>query len=89
MNVTVDINRDPSKDLTCPFCGGEVDPEGWLGVEEDPITGDALRRGPECMTCGSTSPDMTTWNTRVTPERSNDQPRSLSRRAALSRWRHG
>ncbi len=53
------------EDLACPFCGGEVDPEGWLGCEEDPVTGDSLRRGPECMSCGSTAPDMHTWNSRV------------------------
>lgn len=51
--------------LGCPFCGGEVDPEGWLSSEEDPETGNALRRGPECMKCGATAPDIVTWNQRA------------------------
>lgn len=51
-------------DERCPFCGGTVDPEGWLSSEEDPVTGDALERGPECMNCGATAPDLHTWNMR-------------------------
>ena len=40
----------------CPFCGGEVDPRGWLqngGV-----------RGPECNGCGATAPNLSVWETR-------------------------
>lgn len=43
--------------LPCPFCGGEVDPEGWLG-------GDGTR-GPECDVCGATACDMASWNRRA------------------------
>lgn len=43
--------------LPCPFCGGEVDPEGWLG-------GDG-RRGPECNDCGATADSMEAWNRRA------------------------
>lgn len=52
-------------DLPCPFCGGTVDPEGWLSAEEDPATGDALRRGPECNDCGATARTMADWNRRT------------------------
>ncbi len=41
----------------CPFCGGEVDPTGWL-------RGDGAR-GPECNDCGATAPSMEVWATRV------------------------
>jgi hypothetical protein len=41
--------------LDCPFCGGKVDPEGWASSE---------KRGPECVECGATAPDMETWNRR-------------------------
>lgn len=41
----------------CPFCGAAVDQRGWLA-------GDG-KRGPECEGCGSTAPDLKTWNTRV------------------------
>ena len=50
----------------CPFCGGsDVDPEGWLSEEEDPVTGDAVRRGPECLSCGATTRSFEAWNRRV------------------------
>lgn len=45
----------------CPFCGGEVDPMGWMGYESDSTT---VRTGPECDSCGATAPSMTVWNTR-------------------------
>ncbi len=35
----------------CPFCDGQVDPEGL--------------RGPECENCGATAPNLGTWNTRI------------------------
>ncbi|EMK3528673.1 hypothetical protein V8099_002877 [Pseudomonas aeruginosa] len=41
----------------CPFCGGEVDPTGWL-------RGDGTR-GPECNYCGATARSMEAWQTRV------------------------
>lgn len=50
--------------LPCPFCGGTADPEGWLSAEEDPVTGDALRRGPECNDCGATADSAEAWNKR-------------------------
>ncbi len=41
----------------CPFCGGEVDPTGWL-------RGDGAR-GPECNYCGATARSMEAWQTRT------------------------
>ncbi|EZO01283.1 hypothetical protein ACIRTW_12715 [Pseudomonas aeruginosa] len=41
----------------CPFCGGEVDPTGWL-------RGDGTR-GPECNDCGATARSMEAWQTRT------------------------
>ncbi|ELP1305232.1 hypothetical protein ACPTFP_09230 [Pseudomonas aeruginosa] len=41
----------------CPFCGGEVDPTGWL-------RGDGTR-GPECNHCGATARSMEAWQTRA------------------------
>lgn len=46
-----------SKNKPCPFCGGEVDPAGWLNGEGE--------RGPECETCGATAPSLQRWNTRL------------------------
>ncbi|EPJ5080650.1 hypothetical protein P3415_006110 [Pseudomonas aeruginosa] len=43
----------------CPFCGGEVDPTGWL-------RGDGTR-GPECNDCGATARSMEAWQTRTVP----------------------
>ncbi|MFO2115498.1 hypothetical protein QOU19_10010 [Pseudomonas aeruginosa] len=43
----------------CPFCGGEVDPTGWL-------RGDGTR-GPECNDCGATARSMEAWQTRAAP----------------------
>lgn len=45
------------KHSACPFCGGEVDPTGWL-------RGDGLR-GPECDGCGATAPSMEVWEQRA------------------------
>lgn len=40
----------------CPFCGGKVDPTGWLtGYGET---------GPECEECGATAPTLEIWNNR-------------------------
>lgn len=43
--------------LPCPFCGGDVDPDGWLNGNGE--------RGPECETCGATAPSLKRWNIRV------------------------
>lgn len=61
------MSKPDTTNRPCPFCGGEVDPEGNPGRDEDPETGDALVRGPECMTCGATAPDTATWNQRAEP----------------------
>lgn len=45
------------KHSACPFCGGEVDPTGWL-------RGDGVR-GPECDGCGATAPSMEVWEQRA------------------------
>jgi hypothetical protein len=45
------------KHSACPFCGGEVDPTGWL-------RGDGVR-GPECDDCGATAPSMEVWEQRA------------------------
>ncbi len=44
----------------CPFCGGEVDPTGWLA--------DGGLRGPECEGCGVTAPNMRAWEIRAGPD---------------------
>ncbi|MBG6287715.1 hypothetical protein I5I61_09690 [Pseudomonas nitroreducens] len=44
------------KHSACPFCGGEVDPTGWL-------RGDGVR-GPECDDCGATAPSIEVWEQR-------------------------
>ncbi len=44
----------------CPFCGGRVDPVGWL--RNDGV------RGPECDDCGATAPSLEAWNRRVTTD---------------------
>ena len=43
--------------LPCPFCGGPVDPTGWLRNDGT--------QGPECDNCGATAPDIPTWNQRL------------------------
>ncbi len=43
--------------LPCPFCGGDVDPNGWLNSNGE--------RGPECETCGATAPSLQRWNIRL------------------------
>lgn len=43
-----------TENAPCPFCGGQVDPEGWL-------RGDGVR-GPECESCGATAPTIGVWN---------------------------
>ncbi len=40
--------------LSCPFCGGSVNPDGWL--RNDGV------RGPECNECGTTAPSLKVWN---------------------------
>lgn len=46
----------PNPNLTCPFCGGPVDPTGWL--RNDGV------RGPECYNCGASAQSIEQWNTR-------------------------
>lgn len=43
--------------LPCPFCGGQVDPDGWLDGNG--------KRGPECDECGATAESMDVWNSRA------------------------
>lgn len=59
--------------LPCPFCDGDVDPEGWLGI-------DGIR-GPECEDCGATTPTIKVWNRRVTP--SKNESAAVALRAAV------
>jgi len=46
-----------SEHKPCPFCGGQVDPRGWLRNDG--------ARGPECENCGATAENIETWNERV------------------------
>lgn len=46
---------------SCPFCGGKVDPKGWLDKEGN--------RGPECEGCGAAIDTVELWNTRVQPKK--------------------
>lgn len=45
----------------CPFCGGAVDPTGWMMKDEHGV----ITHGPECEHCGATAPNMLAWNTRI------------------------
>ncbi|MBD8493873.1 hypothetical protein [Pseudomonas syringae] len=56
----------------CPFCGGRVDPEGWL-------RGDGAR-GPECESCGATAPTLAVWN-------SAQQADPVARELIAEAWR--
>lgn len=58
----------------CPFCGGAVDPEGWL-------RGDGVR-GPECDDCGATAISMEVWRQRVPTA-----PTAAEELEAVLRWR--
>ncbi len=51
---------DCSAALPCPFCGGEVDPAGWLGHSSAGV----VTRGPECDGCGATTETIEAWNRR-------------------------
>jgi hypothetical protein len=46
--------------LPCPFCGGQVDPLGWLGRDSK----GEITRGPECEGCGATACSAEDWNRR-------------------------
>lgn len=48
------MSNKEQKNGRCPFCGGHVDPTGWL-------RGDGVR-GPECESCGATAPNIDLWN---------------------------
>lgn len=60
-------NADPktTANLSCPFCGGAVDPTGWLMERGFPHPSGEQIRGPECSDCGATAPDLATWNRRA------------------------
>lgn len=55
LNVTAEKTN-----LPCPFCGCQVDPEGWLGTDNN----GNKKRGPECHFCGATAPTLGQWNKR-------------------------
>lgn len=63
----MEIERDENGNLPCPFCGGAVDPTGWLSQDAFGIQ----RRGPECDGCGATAPYLHTWNMRTTVKEPN------------------
>ena len=48
----------------CPFCGGIVDPEGWLR--------NGRVRGPECNDCGATAVSVSAWQERAQPAPDKD-----------------
>jgi hypothetical protein len=48
----------------CPFCGGQVDPEGWMS------NGGAT--GPECEDCGATTPTIERWDAPRAPRAEGD-----------------
>lgn len=49
-----------SSNSLCPFCGGTVDPTGWMGNDS---RGNRIQ-GPECNDCGATAPSLEVWNKR-------------------------
>lgn len=61
--------------LSCPFCGGSCDPEGWSGYEKD---GKTIKHGPACDDCGASAPSVHRWNSR--PEIGAPRWRHLARR---------
>lgn len=63
----MEIERDENGNLPCPFCGGAVDPTGWLSED---IYGSQCR-GPECDGCGVTAPNIEIWNSRTTVKEPN------------------
>lgn len=63
-----------TENAPCPFCGGQVDPEGWL-------RGDGVR-GPECESCGATAPTIGVWNSVKPAEQHQGEP--VAWRAAIS-----
>lgn len=54
------MSNKEQKHARCPFCGGKVDPNGWL-------RGDGVR-GPECESCGATAPNIDLWNQAAQPQ---------------------
>lgn len=54
------MSNKEQKHTRCPFCGGQVDPTGWL-------RGDGVR-GPECESCGATAPNIDLWNQAAQPQ---------------------
>ncbi|AIR90479.1 hypothetical protein [Pseudomonas cremoricolorata] len=55
-----------TENVRCPFCGGKVDPEGWLNG--------AGQRGPECEGCGATAPSLALWNAAQSAKQHQVQP---------------
>jgi hypothetical protein len=60
-----------SDNKKCPFCNGEVDPDGWLGNE-------GKTRGPECSDCGATAASIDDWNTRAPQAADSDITKDLT-----------
>lgn len=54
------------KNAPCPFCGGQVDPTGWL--RNDGV------QGPECENCGATAPTLALWNCRRPAQQHQGEP---------------
>lgn len=61
-----------TENAPCPFCGGQVDPEGWL-------RGDGMR-GPECDSCGATAPNLALWNGAQPAQHHQGEPVALPAR---------
>lgn len=47
----------------CPFCGGNADLHGWLGMDKEGNT----VQGPECEDCGATAMSLADWEKRAEP----------------------
>jgi hypothetical protein len=62
------MSNEKKELLPCPFCNGEVDPEGWQSYD---------CRGPECSDCGATTGSINDWNIRATQAASEDHRQLL------------
>ncbi|ELY2905149.1 hypothetical protein SMC68_003789 [Cronobacter sakazakii] len=56
------VVADENGNLSCPFCGGRCDPNGWMGSYDDGVP----MCGPECEDCGATANSIEEWNRRST-----------------------
>lgn len=61
-----DLPGSGSHNAKCPFCGGQVDPDGWLNG--------AGQRGPECESCGATAPNLMLWNSAQPAQQHQGEP---------------